>query len=39
MRPPGKTPASSVEELVTGIFAALTAGDAEALQGLFADGS
>jgi len=36
---PGKTPAPSVEELVTGIFAALTAEDAEALHGLFADGT
>ena len=36
---PGETPAASVEELVTGIFAALTASDAEALQGLFADGT
>jgi hypothetical protein len=36
---PGETPAASVEELVTGIFAAATAGDAEALRGLFADGT
>jgi hypothetical protein len=36
---PGETPAASVEELVTGIFAALTAGDAEALRGLFLDGT
>ena len=34
---PGETPAASVEELVTGIFAALTTGDAEALRGLFLD--
>ncbi len=34
---PGETPVASVEELVTGIFAALTAGDAGSFQGLFAD--
>lgn len=36
---PGETPAASIEELVTRIFAALTAGDAEALRGFFADGT
>ena len=36
---PAETPVASVEELVTRIFAALTAGDAEALRGLYADGT